>query len=106
VTVEEMPEAEVTAESSKVNLKKSLKVELSEIDNRYPEYLERIEPEGYTAAINDLTYAWKAEQQHRELLKKVQSALGLFFGKVVNELEAAESYFVCQRCGSTLIELH
>ena len=39
------------------------------------------------------------------ILKKMQSAIGFFFGKIVQKLKGTDKYFVCQRCGSTLFEL-
>ena len=104
VEVKELPELEVEALNTKGNLKQALKVELSEIDESYPLYVDKIGGENHEEAINILTYAWKAEQQHRDLIKKMQSASGLFFGKIEKKLEEADDYFICQRCGSTLRE--
>ncbi|MBN1636478.1 MAG: hypothetical protein JW920_08190 [Deltaproteobacteria bacterium] len=60
--------------TTKGNLKYLLDVELNEIDTRYPALLERVRPEGHEAAIADITYAWKAEMQHRDLIKKMRWA--------------------------------
>jgi rubrerythrin len=58
------------------------------------------------AAIRNIKYAWQAEEQHRDLLKKVLSGTGIFFGVLAKKIEKADvQFFVCQRCGSTLIEL-
>jgi len=105
VTVEEIPESNVNVSSTKENLKYVLNVELSEIDTRYPEFIERIKVEANEQSIRDITYAWKAEMQHRDLIKKMQSAIGFFFGRIVQKLKGADKYFVCQRCGSTLFKL-
>jgi len=90
---------------TKSNLKWALKVELSEIDMNYPKLIKRIKPEGYERALEDITYAWEAEMQHRDLIKKMKSALWLFFGKIVDKLKEAHGYHVCQRCGSTVFKL-
>lgn len=104
-TVKNVPSFDIKIGSTKRNLKYALNEELSEIDMSYPEYIKRIKKEGNKEAINDNTYAWKAEQQHRDLIKKMQSAIRFFFGKIVQKLKGADRYFVCQRCGSTLFEL-
>ena len=103
--VDDFPQSAIQVSKTKKNLKFALKVELSEIDTRYPEYINRIKPEGYKAAITDLTYAWKAEKQHRDLLKKMQSGIALFCKKIVGKLGKADKFFVCRRCGSTLTKL-
>lgn len=104
-TVGEMPVFDIKVSKTKKNLKWALDVELSEIDTRYPEFIERIKPEAYEPAMRDITYAWKAEEQHRDLIKRMQSGIRFFFGKIVQKLKGADKYFVCQRCGSTLFEL-
>ena len=105
IIVSELPYSEVKVSGTKDNLRYALNVELSEIDKSYPEYIERIKQESNESAIKDITYAWKSEMQHRELIKKMQSAIGFFFGKIVQKLKGTDKYFVCQRCGSTLFEL-
>lgn len=104
-TVEEMPESDIKVGNTKENLEYALDEELSEIDTRYPEFIKRIKQEANEAGIRDITYAWKAELQHRNLIKKMRSATGFFFGRIVQKLKGADRYFVCQRCGSTLFEL-
>jgi rubrerythrin len=90
---------------TKTNLKWALKVELSEIDTNYPMLIKKIKPEGNKKALEDITYAWRSEMQHRDLIKKMKSALGFFFGKIVDKLKEAKNYHVCQRCGSTVFKL-
>lgn len=88
------------------HLELSTAVELEEIDKKYPQFIERIKPENYAEAIRYIIYAWKAEKQHRELLKKIRSGTGIFFGLLTKKIEESPSqYFVCQNCGSTLSEI-
>jgi len=88
------------------NLKHASGVERDEIDREYPDILERIESEGNQDAITSITYAWKAEQQHRELIVKIHKAASRMFGLLVGRIEGGEShYHVCAICGSTLNEL-
>lgn len=88
------------------NLKHAAEVERDEIDNEYPGILERIEPEHHEAAIANITFAWKAEQQHRDLIVKLQNSVMRWFGLVVKRIEGEESHIhVCSVCGSTLDEL-
>ncbi|MFQ5345491.1 MAG: rubrerythrin family protein [Mariprofundus sp.] len=92
--------------STKENLKYATDVELSEIDVNYPKYLARIQGEKHSKAIKYITYSWKAEQQHRELIKDIQSGTGVFFGILVERFRSTTvRYFVCQNCGSTLTAL-
>ncbi len=96
----------ITTASTKENLRYATDVELAEIDVRYPEYLQRIKPENNSSAVKRITYAWEAEQQHRELIKDIQSGTGMFFGMLAARFRSTKTrYFVCQNCGSTLTVL-
>jgi rubrerythrin len=99
------PDQDIEIADTRTNLKWALKVELSEIDANYPRLIKKLKPEGNTRALEDISYAWKSEMQHRDLIKKMKSALGFFFGKVVDKLKEAKDYHVCQRCGSTVFKL-
>jgi len=105
VETENVSEPDIKISDTKKNLEWALKVELSEIDTNYPKLIKRIKPEGNEKTLKDITYAWKAEMQHRDLIKKMKSAIWVFFGKIVDKLKDAHEYHVCQRCGSTVFEL-
>jgi len=95
-----------TVGSTRENLKRATTVEAREIDKEYPAILERIRPEGHKRAIQSITWAWQAEQQHRELILKIRKAATYFFGMLVRRIEGKPShYYVCQVCGSTLTEI-
>jgi rubrerythrin len=88
------------------NLSHAAEVERDEIDREYPAIIERIEPEQHEAAIAGVTHAWKAEQQHRDLIVKLQKSVMRWFGLVVKRIEGEASHIhVCDVCGSTLQEL-
>ena len=88
------------------NLQHAAEVERDEIDNEYPGLLERINSEQHQEAITNITYAWKAEQQHRDLIVKLQKSAIRWFGRVVKRIEGGpSSFYVCAICGSTLREL-
>jgi len=92
--------------STKKNIRHATTVEADEIDQKYPAILESIESEKHEDAIRYLTYAWKAEKQHRDLIVKIQKASKRWFGIVAKRIEGKPTrYYVCQVCGSTLIEL-
>ena len=92
--------------STRANLKKSTKVELNEIDKKYPGILEKIQPENHEEAMQFITYAWLSEKQHRDLLKRIKSGTGMFFNLLAQKIEDTDAEFVvCENCGSTLIEL-
>jgi len=98
-------ESEVKVSSTKENLRDATQVELQEIDQRYPRYLEQIRTEKHQAAAEKITYAWKAEKQHRALIEKIKSGTGVLFGVLVSTIEKGGSrFYVCQNCGSTLVE--
>ena len=104
--VEKLPQLKPEVSSTQKNLELSTALELEEIDNKYPQFIERIKPENHAEAIRYIIYAWKAEKQHRELLKKIQSGTGIFFGLLTKKIEGSPSpYFVCQNCGSTLSKM-
>jgi rubrerythrin len=93
----------ITVKSTKYNLNNAAKVERDEIDREYPKILEGIRSEKHQQAITAINHAWKAEQQHRDLLIKLQRAGVTWFGVIVDKIEGAAShYHVCQVCGSTL----
>jgi rubrerythrin len=96
----------VPVADTRTNLKNASSAELDEIDNRYPRFIRQITPENYPAAISDLTHAWKAEKQHRDLITQLIQGSGLLFGLLARTIEGTPvDYFVCDRCGSTLPEL-
>jgi len=98
-----IPDTAFQVGSTKENLKYATDVELAEIDVHYPEYLARIQGENHSRAIKYITYSWKAEQQHRELIKDIRSGTGIFFGMLAAQFRKSPvRYFVCQNCGSTL----
>lgn len=91
---------------TKVNLKAALEFEMLDIDQRYPQLIEKAKPENHEVALRNLNYSWEAEKQHRELILKMQSGTGIFFGILAKKIEETSfQYFVCQTCGSTTVEL-
>ena len=106
VVDETIPQQPVKVQSTRKNLKYAISVELEEIDGKYPQVIEQIKPENHTAALQYITYAWESEKQHRELLKKIESGTGVFFGLLTKRIEGNPyQYFVCQNCGSTLSKI-
>jgi rubrerythrin len=100
------PKPEVKVFSSKVNLKSALEFELLDIDQRYPQFVEEAKPEAHEGTFRNLNYAWDTEKQHRDLIQKMQSGTGIFFGLLMKKMDKPYlKYFVCQTCGSTVIEL-
>jgi len=103
---ETFPQQPLKVASTRKNLKFAIAVELQEIDKKYPQLLEQIKPENHVEAIQYITYAWESEKQHRELLKRIQSGTGTFFGLLTKRIEGNPyQYFVCHNCGSTLTEI-
>ncbi len=101
-----VPSPRIELSSTREHLRQAATVEADEIDQEYPAILEAIGGEGHDEAIRLITYAWKAEQQHRELILKIKKGASWFFGMLVSKIEGSPSrYYVCQVCGSTVNEL-
>jgi rubrerythrin len=97
---------EIKVFSTKVNLKRALDSEMLDIDQRYPQFIEKVKPENYESALQNLNYAWETEKQHRDLILKMQSGTGMFFGILAKKIEETSfQCFLCQVCGSTVMKL-
>ena len=106
VEVKETPKSEIKVSSTKKNLKNATQVELQEIDQKYPQFIEKVKPEMHEAVLQNITYAWESEKQHRDLIQKIESGTGVLFGVLTRAIEKTPTrFFVCQNCGSTLQEL-
>jgi len=100
------PSLEVELSATREHLRLAASVEAEEIDQEYPAILERIKAEQHEQAIRFITYAWQAEQQHRDLILKIHKGASWFFGTLVDRIEGNPArYYVCQICGSTVTEL-
>jgi len=100
------PVAEIEIKSTRENLQQAATVEAEEIDREYPAILGRIDSERHEEAIRFINYAWKAEQQHRDLILKIKKAASWYFGMLASKIEGSPTrYYVCQICGSTVNEL-
>ncbi len=92
-------------ESTRSNIMRATEVEANEIDHKYPTLLALIKGENHQAAIDNLTWAWQAEKQHRKLLGRMQKAARKWFKFLIAHIEGEHvDYHVCQICGSTLVE--
>jgi len=101
-----IPSVDIQLSSTREHLKQAATVEAAEIDQEYPDILKRIKGESHEQAILFITYAWKAEQQHRDLILKIKKGASWFFGMLVSRIEDNPTrYYVCQICGSTVTEL-
>ena len=105
-TEPQTPAIELVLSNTREHLKQAATVEANEIDQEYPAILENIQSEQHHQAIKFITYAWKAERQHRELILKIKKGASWFFGMLVSRIEGSPTrYYVCQICGSTVTEL-
>lgn len=106
VEAEPLPKFEFEVLKTKDNIKHATAVEMDEIAHRYPNIIKEIKDEQHEESIQFMTYAWKAEGQHRDLLQKIQKAAKKYFGMLAAHIEGeAARYYVCEICGSTLTEL-
>jgi len=100
------PKPEVQVFSTKVNLKSALAFEMADIDQRYPQFVDEATPEAHEGTLRNLNSAWDTEKQHRDLIQKMQSGTGIFFGVLAKKMEPPSlNFFICQTCGSTVPEL-
>ena len=105
VRMKTFPKPDIELRDTKKNLEFFLALELFEIDAYYPKLIERIKPEGNESALKEITYAWKVETQHRDLIKKMKPPHWPPIGKVIDNLKKAHEYHLCQRCGSIVYKL-
>ena len=106
IKVKETPKPEIKVSTTKENLKSAIHSELHVIDQRYPQFIEKIRPEKHETAIQSITYAWEGEKQHRDLIEKIKSGTGIFFGFLAQKIEKTLIQFhICQGCGSPVVEL-
>ena len=97
---------DVKSSSTKSNLKAAVTVEAHEIDYKYPDIVKFISPENDKQSIVVTTWAWQAEAQHRNLIIKMQKNVVRWWGIVSSKIEERHAtYYVCQVCGSTLVEI-
>jgi len=105
VEVKEPPNPEIKVSTTKENLKNAAQAELQVID-QYPQFLEKIKPENYEVGIRYIMYAWEGDKQHRELIEKIRSGTGVFFGFLVQKIEKSPiRFFICQTCGYPTAEI-
>ena len=106
VQVKEIPNPQFQVSGTKENLNNAATVEMEEVNREYPRLIAHMKVENHEAAIRNIRYAWKAEEQHHDLMKKVLSGKGVFFGVLAKKIEKTDvKFFVCQICGSTLTQL-
>jgi len=106
VELKEPPDSLIDVSNTKASLKNAVNVEMSEVDHKYPDFIARMKTEDYKEAMQAVVFAWEAEKQHRDLIEKIQSNIGLFFGTIAKKIESNPTeYYVCQICGSTQIEI-
>jgi rubrerythrin len=92
--------------STKVNLKSALDFEMADIEQNYPQFVEEAKPEAHEGALRNLNWAWETEKQHHDLIQKMQSGIGIFFGILAKRMEQPPlKFLICQTCGSTVTEL-
>lgn len=93
----------VTVADTRSNLINATDAELHEIDVKYPSFLKRVQAEGQEGAARQITYAWQAEKQHRDIVAELKAGSQSMFGFVVSTVEGKKvTYYVCQICGSML----
>ena len=70
---------EIIVADTKINLRNAADAELEDIDTHYPRFIASAKSEGQQEVLKYFIYALKSEEQHRELLLKIQSKAGHVF---------------------------
>ncbi len=83
------------------NLRNAIENELYHIEIAYPNSIKNIQYEKHDNIINYINFAHQSEKLHRNLLKKMRSAMGLFFNTVASQIDKrAKRFHICPFCGS------
>lgn len=99
-------ELDFKVSSTKGNLMEATTVEVNEINREYPDIVKLISPENHRQSIEVTTWAWQTEEQHRKLIVKMQKNVVRWWGIVSSRIEEHPvTYYVCQVCGSIVIEI-
>jgi rubrerythrin len=86
-------------------LKSAIRLELKEIEERYPKLIRRIKKEGHINALAATQHAYDSRKQHHSLLVDMKNAMGVFYSKMVDRIEKERlRFFVCDICGSVATE--
>ena len=100
------PVESLPVKNTKENLKSAIRLELKEIEERYPKLLNRIKKEGHINALAATQHAFDSRKQHHSLLVEMKNAMGVFYSKMVDRIEEDRlRFFVCDICGSVTTEL-
>lgn len=102
----ELDATELPVATTKENLIDAANKELNSIQNTYPAILKQLEPEGFEDAIVNVRYAWESHKQHLGIINKIRRWSPDHFESVARRIDkAADHYYVCQICGSTVVEI-
>lgn len=92
--------------STKENLIHSAESELNSIGKTYPALMSQVRAEGLEGAVLAIQYSWKSHQQHLDIINKIRRWSPTMFETVARRIDKrANRYFVCEVCGSTVVEL-
>jgi len=96
---------DVPADTTKANLIDAAEKEIRSIDIVYPDILRRVRIEAVDDAVLAVGYAWESHKQHRDIINKVRRWTPGHFEAVARRIhETTDRYYICQLCGSTLLE--
>ena len=99
------PVEKLPVKNTKENLKSAIRLELTEIEERYPKLIRRIKKEGHINALAATQHAYDSRKQHHSLLVDMKNAMGIFYSKMVDRIEKNRlQFFVCDVCGSVATE--
>ncbi|MCX5701682.1 MAG: hypothetical protein NTW64_01725 [Candidatus Omnitrophica bacterium] len=106
IQVKEATKPKIKSSDTKTNLKVAIDMELREIDKIYPVFIKRLNSEYNKEAIRSIKYAGEVDRQHLGILHAGHSFIALVSSTFMKKIEETSiKYFVCQICGSTVIEL-
>jgi rubrerythrin len=106
VPVREPEPAAPPVGDTKANLIYAAERELHSIETTYPKILAMLQPENHDRALQAVHYSWASHKQHLDIINKIRKWSPSFFEKVAKRIdENTDHYYVCEICGSTVVEL-
>ena len=68
--------------------------------------MSQVGAEGLEGAVLAVQYSWQSHQQHLDIINKIRRWSPTMFETVARRIDKrANRYYVCEVCGSTVVEL-
>jgi rubrerythrin len=106
IQVKEGTKPKIKSSDTITNLRSAIEMELREIDKIYPVFIRKLNSEYNKEVKRSIKYAGEVDRQHLGLLHAGHSFIALMSSASMKKIEETSiKYFVCQICGSIVVEL-